>query len=752
MITLRNLRLQNYVVFDDINWELDKYPLTVIRGRNLDRRSHSSNACGKSLLPGAIANLINGSPPLSIRKKAAQELVHSGARADLSLSNDGVDWQLAQFAKSRTVHYDIIKDGKPQQAKTIDTARKFISEAFPLTEDHFYSQFYISSFTPSVLLAGKPAQRMDYFEQVFDLRIHDLMRRALLKELQEINSAFTRQQLLEQQREDLLPQTAKNFADRIQKIRTKHSDLLMTYQQTNKQVQDLIAYTTIAEQLDSEATPKELAARQTEITAKLHRARKRLRSAQRRWGAYKSSVKIRRSRQKLLRRLAKLPKPRDDIKSAQLDRLGERVDYLTDDIGDYLHYERHIERYHQIKNRLQPIAADPEDYQQRRNELAYQLRQRRKLHPGRRCPLCQQKIDGQDHQHGLSRLRSKIKIIEQQIARSKEWQFSQKLQQRIKPRIIDLDINDAQARRQRMEKRLRRLQHLHRQARKYRRLRQQLEQLPQTATTQPVAPRLINRLEHSIDELEEQRNGIINDLRLIDKLREIDVPYENLAAAQSALRQLQSLVSRIAPKLQAVSERMHDLSAKQSEYKIARRQLKSIDASLEELNQAVADRDVVEALASAYSAKGIRIMQVNTLTTAYVNGLNSIAPTMFPEPVKFYAEVAPNVFNLSMERHGKISDVRRTSGSESRQFLVVSALALIGLMPANLRCAQIMLDELESGVDPADRPFFTQEFLPALARTIPHVVVITPFSAKDMPIPDARELLLERKNGVSHWS
>jgi hypothetical protein len=44
---------------------------------------------------------------------------------------------------------------------------------------------------------------------------------------------------------------------------------------------------------------------------------------------------------------------------------------------------------------------------------------------------------------------------------------------------------------------------------------------------------------------------------------------------------------------------------------------------------------------------------------------------------------------------------------------------------------------------------YVNEFLPALARIVPKVVVVTPMPSKELKVQDAMEFTVQKKNGTS---
>jgi DNA repair exonuclease SbcCD ATPase subunit len=755
LIYLRELRLTNHIVFKRLRWRLDSYPLTAIRGLNLDRGT-SANAVGKSLLPNSIANLITDAPPISIKKHSARELVFDKSRLELDVDNGKVPWSLHQYAKGKTVKYDIFRNGLDQEIDgNIRKAREFIHQAVPLSEEQFYSQVLISSYRPPVLLYGRASARLDFFEEIFDLRIYDLMRKSLLQDLTKINTKFAQSELLDKQREEIQPQLKRNLSEAINEIRQRHKKLLRRYRELNEQAQQLIAYTTLAEQLSGDATLKELQRQQRRLDEQLKSANNKYIRLHRNFGEARNNRKILHTRNKLQRRLDKLPKI--DKKYGKLTtfilRAEDRIDQQQSNIRTYLQYQKHIDKFRELiafvnlKN-----SGDPDNLQRELTENQHSFKQYKSLRPGQPCPVCDQLVNSRHHKHKLNSLQRNSTNLSDKLKRAKRARFCRQMQARVSKKLLyDFNIGQAQTKLRDLERKYAKSRELSQILEQRRELINQLRQLPQVIKTKPLNRGKLRLLEHKISRMGQRKSTIRHDIKLLNKIADLGADYDNPRTAIRALRQVQQTIDKISPRLQLISDRMHKFTAQQSEYNAARRQLRDINNELIEIEAVINNKDIVAALVQAYSTKGIRLLQVQSLANTYITGLNSLSGSIYAEPVKFFAEVSPNQFPILAQRHGKIGDVRSLSGSESHQFMVISALAMIKLMPRHLRCSHIFLDEMESGLSPPDMRLFTQNFIPLLTNSIPHTVIITPTFDDEMPIMNAQELVLVRKNGISKW-
>jgi DNA repair exonuclease SbcCD ATPase subunit len=159
---------------------------------------------------------------------------------------------------------------------------------------------------------------------------------------------------------------------------------------------------------------------------------------------------------------------------------------------------------------------------------------------------------------------------------------------------------------------------------------------------------------------------------------------------------------------------------------------------------------VFQALSEAYGPRGIRVAAIKNLAQLYCNNLNRYASLVFRERYIFSIQIQNREFQLLVHRAKKhLSDVRYLSGAESRLFSLLSLLALLPLLPDNLRSNICILDEMEANLSRSSRELFVREFLPVLQKMVPNIFIITPLTAQDFYIPQAKNLRVVRQNGVS---
>ena len=733
-------------MFEALTWQLDKYPLSVIRGRNLDAKVITSNRVGKSLLPSTLTTLLTDAPPVALKKKSAKELVKNKAQITLELNNHGKDYQIKQLAHGKSVKYAISINKIAQEIKDIKVARQLIQTAVPLSPDHIFSQLYISSYRPSVLLYGSAPTRLNYFEQVFDLRIYDQLRKSVLEQLQVVNKDFLEANILKQNKLDLQPALKHDVTNKLNKIRRQHADILTEYNRAHTSAQKLTAYVTLAEQIQTEKTYQQLKTDVKIYQKQITDLKQKLNQAQKFNSKAEQAREQIQQRLKIKRQLAKLSyQPVHN----QLVKVQQKIRQLENKIKDYHRYEPHIERYRKVINKYQHKIAQPvTQLQQKLSQLKFQLKQQKQLKNKSHCPLCQQKLPHNQH-HSYYTISKKINKTKVRVKHAKIIDYINKVQQKIPQTLLVFDINNKQQKLAKLRDKFNDLQLQSEINQQYQEIKQKLRALPKPGTTKKVKD--LQKYEQKLEHYQQQLYRAQNDLKLLAKLAEMDNAEVDFKSAKKLLEQERLIVSQLNPQLENISEQLDQLIQQNSDYQSAYKQLTKLEHKLSRLEKNIKDRDILEALAKAYSTKGIRLLQVQALAETYINTLNRFGSFIYSEPVNFFSEVAPGKFDILAERGGNISDVRYFSGAESRQFMALSALALISLMPNQLRCNLVVLDELEAGLFEVDRKKFATQFLPLMQQYINNLVIITPMLPEQFFIPEAKELLLIKERRNTTW-
>src|SRR5690606_9421938 len=117
------------------------------------------------------------------------------------------------------------------------------------------------------------------------------------------------------------------------------------------------------------------------------------------------------------------------------------------------------------------------------------------------------------------------------------------------------------------------------------------------------------------------------------------------------------------------------------------------------LKRAHKDNQLLAIAKKALGRDGFRTRRLESTMELFVNNLNEFVPLLWNEPFKFEIEIGKRKCDIIAHRNNKSGVVSTISGSEKRRWQLLSALAMLRLLPANRRCDTIILDELEANLD-----------------------------------------------------
>lgn len=188
MRVFQELRTNGYVFFGKTKLDLSHKGVTVIQAMNLDARKDksSTNGAGKSLLMGLIPEIFYDNVP-SGKDVKAQKMKRAGG-VTVKIGEDTFDLDRVWGSKK---DFTIKRNGKDTQVRTLALASERAQKIIGLSEEEFYTTAYIDVNRAHPLIRGTSAQRQDYFTSMFRLHDVDNLRKLLLQELREAETAGT---------------------------------------------------------------------------------------------------------------------------------------------------------------------------------------------------------------------------------------------------------------------------------------------------------------------------------------------------------------------------------------------------------------------------------------------------------------------------------------------------------------------------------------------------------------------------------
>src|SRR5271154_5497418 len=313
MNKITRFKLNKYLLFQSFDWDIASSPLWVVRGVNKDAtttgRHHSGNAVGKSMIFNALASLWLAQPPFSTKKNSAKDLVPKSGSSTLYGQNGKTKYKIVQKHDSK-LDYDISIDGKDQKIKDITKQRLAIGRLLKLNADHFYSFVYVHSFRPSTLQIGTAAQRYDFIESLFNLRIYDVINKKLLKIAN--GQKLSRMQLpklVGQQKEiTITPKQQKEYSEKLKKIQTKLEERIAKLEKLNSTLAKYNTLVTLFSSLKSDKTKSLLKDELKATRREISKVEDALETLQRDYGKYQIAQELEETKKDLLEREAKYKK------------------------------------------------------------------------------------------------------------------------------------------------------------------------------------------------------------------------------------------------------------------------------------------------------------------------------------------------------------------------------------------------------------------------------------------------------------
>lgn len=205
-------------------------------------------------------------------------------------------------------------------------------------------------------------------------------------------------------------------------------------------------------------------------------------------------------------------------------------------------------------------------------------------------------------------------------------------------------------------------------------------------------------------------------------------------------------------------EKYKELALEYSELKssikaveINKKSLKGLKERVKELSKSPKQLVVMEALKKAFSNKGIRVNLLARKVSVLTESMNKFSYLVFPEPMQFEFRLQTNSCDILVIRNPGtkeelISDIRLMSRSETKSFCLLLLYSLLPMIPSSRRLNIAVLDEMVSNMDKVTRTMFYEDYVPALAQIVPHVIVL---DTGDQRIDGAQNFTVTKEGGKS---
>ena len=723
MIEFKSVEVKNLIVYKEAKF--DFVPgIHVIRG---------ANRSGKSLLFSTLGNVFYSAPPLDGTKNSAKKLHDKGSSIKVTFNKDSI----VQRSKGKGIGYEIVRNGKEKHVSRISSAKDYIEKIFPLLDDHFYTTVYLNAFRSHTLLHGKAAQRHEFFENIFDLRVYDRLQQTFSKKALDCKYLLRDLETLELERKTLEPKTKNlHLKDKCESLNAKYKKLIEEKSSINRKLQKCSANRALLSSLKTDKTTRELETIVGELPSKI----KALRAKRENCKSYEQDLETfnekSASNKKIEKGLASLSTMPFKEAKKKFDAID--LDSLEDELVEL---RSKYDNWKQTKDlELKTSSFYKEKALKNKMKMAQITETFAKLKKVTfvTCPTCMQEVDKSVIQRSLESLSRDFKVFKSKYKKfSGLYDLSVKKEQSKgfkKSRYKELPslIEDS-------KKKLEKFERLCEEARKREVLESKLCKVSKPKKPDDYVSS--KELQSKIDTLSEKLVQAKNDLSILEK---VDTSY-----SEKDYKRLKKKDTLLNEEVVSINDKLQNMRSLYSASKTSMEALEDINTKLKSISAGTKNAKYYEMLSVAYGARGIRVLQVQSLVNMFVENLNRYSPLLFSDPIRFTADVGPGKFNIVAFRNNKSSDVNLLSGSESRCFQLLCCLSIIPFIPKKMRTNLLVLDEMETAMDKKTRRLFTEEFIPKIQKLVPCVVVISPLSSDELSVPNVIEYKVEKVNGVS---
>lgn len=741
MIKLKRLELNNVVYFNHVRLDVGASPLTIISGLNHDSliAENTSNGAGKSLLWSTLPNLIYEATPLSGGRGRAQAKKAMLAK-DSSIEVEFVSGDDTYIVEQKSNKVAVSKNGVDAEIRLAKDQRERVAKIFPLSEEEFYSYVYIQSQRNLSFQVDRPADRLHYITDMFDLNVYDRLKSYFTGKLGEIKGKQVEEDVLSSSHLRTVQLLERLGWDKEQDIELEKASKFLKRNKTKLRQQQ----TKVERLKTSEANRKiiEQAEKNLKKLGKLPSG-KWLRNTQNAIYSYQTFLERQQDyeeqSQAITAQIDKLGRVEDC--SGEVNALADKVDSLEEELSalvDSRKKSRSAEQHREsLMERLEELGGRPKkdrkELQDERRQCLNILEFEDLLHDcgNGTCPTCLQDVDVEKYRKQISKAKKQIVTVETQL---EAQEVCRELDEMERP---DFDEKAFQKKRKQYDKLVDKLERLEEQSERYetlQRLEKQRDLLRQ--------PERVKKPKYTSDDIEDLRDKVALRQRYEAELKVTQVgEVGDLDAEQHKL-------DRMEQKYEQYQKVVIEGSSKRGEYRTLQEERRRLEAELETVRPIIEQRDLFKSLEKAYSARGLKVNAANSVLAQIETNLNQYSNLIFAEPFKFSLRAEKDGVHCEVDRgNGKVSDIRWLSGAESDCFRLLWMWVMLIMAEPAKRTNFAVLDEPDSHMDETTRSLFIERYLPALQTLVPNVYVITPLSKHHYP--DCTYMTVVKQDGES---
>lgn len=735
MLELRSLSVADYVRWGSADFEF-RQGVSFI---------HGVNRSGKSLLFRAPRLAIYGAG-LGKRHSESSK-IPSGSKIELDFASGKKRWKIKASSKS----VQLFENGKSLSLSGKKSGLAKLSEVQPLSLRLFDSSVYLSANSRHFLQHASPIEASEWLANLFRVdAVYDPLLEKAKADLSKANKAAVQLSVVRGMIRDARAQFVKNGEEfdsgarskQIAALESKLTTFSASLGQERERLSSLVELLPVLEQRDT--LPKLAPWKPKDDLDSLKRKLRALEDRERKLIAYRSAVEAQKEfaaeRSKLEARLAKLSKKATRLfgllqargVEVELDKL---VQLLSSKMDDWENQEsdrafalrRPVESY--SPRELEAAHKAAEKAEKRLALLQHRLQQINDRPTGT-CPTCGQKaskahsIDErrklkpeiQQAEDELRKLNSRVSVLSAHVG------WTQRVNPSAEHRVAYTTLI-------RVRKDIALLSELED-------VRSAIERLPKGKL--PEKPKDSGTLR----DLRTVMSGIEEDIVAAEKHAQLTRRHQDVAKALERLKVGENVSLKTVRadrdeckvKIARLDSEVLRLTTKVATLKQADKSLTESEAQEAELEPIAGHKAELEALVEAFGKTGLRLRRLESIAAAFEDALNEAVPLIWPDHFRFTIATSTKGISIRLRRDGSESDLSNLSGSEEQAWKMLCAYALARILPPELRCDTIILDEIESNMDGSSRERFSKRLMPVLIESFPKVIIVSPQDRSHLPI------------------
>lgn len=754
-VSIRKIRLKNVGVFEELVLDnLHKSGFITVKGYNHDsvNLAQNRNGVGKSLMFGAIPNLMFEADPLAIGKREKTNMLAKGSEIEIEWKSPTGEVVSVTQLPSKYVY---VENGEDQKISKQAIAREKIAQHFPLSREDFYSYCYVNTQIPHPFQRASATDRLTYLTSLFNLDVYDRIRSEIKVKLDEAKDAEKvvagladvldvtkrKQKSAKVGKEER--KRVKELTKEIQELAEAVNDLYESGVNYEQQIRAASKWQRIQKEIDKLG----------EVPDKPKKALKKLRemlSNHKLYARYKDELdEYNDQHKKLSAAIGDVPDGDAEALQEEYNKgiktLSKMEDQMDDTLDAQDNYEDYKDELEGLKIKVSKCEATSRTKEQIEDSLSHcrsivsMYEELNECIEGKDCPTCGQKVNLKQMEKSAKKAAAQYKQDKKDLEtlelrkrysdlKAKPVEKPDPSPQKLKASIRKLDdkIGDIAAAIKNIKK--------------YENLRAELK-----ALKKPKA----------VEKPKKDKKKIVAEIELCEawielsaKLSSLDEPKHSVKKLEKRLAENQKKHKKTQKKQTTLSEELNDLTRRIQEADQHKEHADEIGKKLEKLRPIIEERELLEALYKAYSPNQLKLRAMESRLHALEQNLNMNSALVFAEPMTFKLFTTKQGIGATVTRttSGQTTDISIMSGAETNCFRLLWVPSILPFIPANRRMDMLILDEPEDKCSPAVKEHLINNYLPLIRQVVPNVFWITP---QDVHHSSDQEWTVEKRGGHS---